>query len=126
MQLLPASPSDAADFARIHRRAFASGPKFVHLFSDCTEDALDAHMIMRVNLYLSLPDKRLFKAVIDGRTVAWTWWDVPCAEQVVMPRRSFPVGTKEDVAADLFERMRVNAAPMPCYGQDSSSRPDCR
>ena len=85
---------------------------------DCPPAAFEAHTAARVRLYLSLPDKRLFKAVIDGRTVGWTWWDVPhTGEPVVMPTRTFPEGTRNvEVATDFFQRMAANAAPMPCYG----------
>ncbi|KAL8292274.1 hypothetical protein RQP46_001740 [Phenoliferia psychrophenolica] len=122
MEILPATLADADDFARIHREAFAPGPIFVSLLASCTPAALDAHLAARVKLYLSLPDKRLFKAVLDGKTVAWTWWDVPHdGPPVVMPTRTFPEGANVDIATDFFERMASNAAGlMPCYGEHPS------
>ncbi|KAK4700840.1 autophagy-related protein 9, partial [Phenoliferia sp. Uapishka_3] len=116
MEILPATRADAPEMARVHRLSFLSGSIGRSILSPCTPQALDDHMIMRVNLYLSLPDKRLCKAVIDGKIVGWTWWDVPWHGQpVVMPKRTFPVGANVEFAGEFFEKMAKNAAPMPCY-----------
>ncbi|KAM0745793.1 acyl-CoA N-acyltransferase [Meredithblackwellia eburnea MCA 4105] len=118
INLEPATTADIPELAAIHRISFRqSGPLYNAVAGSASDESLDKTMVYRLENYLKMPNMRVFKAVEEGgngRPIGLGWWTVPWSGgPVESPMRMMPEGANQDVAQDLFEKLKEVAKSRP-------------
>ena len=114
-----ATADDRQDLVSVYNAAFSSKPLFRARYGAVSAVDVQAIQDTLVRQYLGATCGRLWKAELNGKTIAWCWWQrrlpKPDAGAVATPAPSrtptptYPAGTDVDLVKEFGRQMRLGS-----------------